>query len=471
MNELTLKKIAAELSDKLKGRMFGKIFGLSKAKLAIDFRLPEYLFVSVEPNSPRIYFIKRKLKEIEQSTGNPTPFALLLRKKLANAQLQNVEKIKDERILRFAFLAQSELGEIEKYTLIFQLTGRSSNIFLLDENDFVIDSLKESETATKYETPSSGQQISDTQTTFDQGKFETLSEALDVYYQQLEADKLFNQQAKSAESKIKTEITKREKLIKKLRDDLQNHGNAEMWKRNGDLLLANLANAVRIEDTVLVVDYFDENIPTVEIEVDRNLELTFAAEKFFKRYTKARNAKIALTDRIAETEKQIGQFQTQLNELKTAIEARNLSAYANEKAEQTITQKSKKAVETYKGARSFISSDGFDILVGKASKDNDYLTFRIAKSLDLWLHAADYGGSHVVVRNPNRVEIPNKTLLEAAGLAAFYSQAKEQPKVAVHYTHKKFVNKPKGAVPGLVSLSSFKTILVEDFLEIKVKQK
>lgn len=471
MNELTLKKITAELSDKLNGRMFGKIFGFSKSKFAIDFRLPEYLFVSIEPNSPRIYLIKRKLKEIEQSTGNPTPFSLLLRKKLANAQLQSIEKIKDERILRFLFLAQSELGEIEKYTLIFQLTGRSSNIFLLDENNFIIDSQKESEIAAKYEIPSSAQQISDSQTAFEQGEFETLSEALDVYYQQLEADKLFNQQAKSAESKLKTEVAKREKLIKKLRDDLSNHGNAEMWKRNGDLILANLANAVRIDDTVLVVDYFDENIPTVEIEVDRNQELTAAAEKFFKRYTKARNAKLALTERIAETERQIVEFQTQLSELKTAIEARNLSAYTNEKGEKTVTQKSKKAVETYKGARSFVSSDGFEILVGKASKDNDYLTFRIAKSLDLWLHAADYGGSHVVIRNPNRVEIPNKTLLEAAGLAAFYSQAKQQPKVAVHYTQKKFVNKPKGAAAGLVSLSSFKTILVEDFLEIKVKQK
>ena len=89
------------------------------------------------------------------------------------------------------------------------------------------------------------------------------------------------------------------------------------------------------------------------------------------------------------------------------------------------------------------------------------MTFRLAKSLDLWLHAADYPGSHVVVKNPNRQEIPNKTLLEAAQIAAFFSQAKTQTKVAVHYTNKKFVNKPKGAVAGLVSLASFKTILVE----------
>ena len=78
------------------------------------------------------------------------------------------------------------------------------------------------------------------------------------------------------------------------------------------------------------------------------------------------------------------------------------------------------------------------------------------------MHAADYPGSHVIVRNPTRAdEIPQQTLLEAAALAAFFSRAREESKVAVHYTLKKFVGKPKGAAAGLVSLSSFKTILVE----------
>jgi len=84
----------------------------------------------------------------------------------------------------------------------------------------------------------------------------------------------------------------------------------------------------------------------------------------------------------------------------------------------------------------------------------------VARSLDLWLHAADYPGSHVVVKNPNRKDVPHQTLLEAAQLAAFYSDAREQTKAAVNYTQKKFVNKPRGAAPGLVRLASFKTILV-----------
>jgi len=77
------------------------------------------------------------------------------------------------------------------------------------------------------------------------------------------------------------------------------------------------------------------------------------------------------------------------------------------------------------------------------------------------MHAADYPGSHVVIRNPNKKEIPNQTLVEAAQLAAFYSSGRKQVKAAVNYTQKKFVNKPRRAAAGLVSLSSFKTILVE----------
>jgi predicted ribosome quality control (RQC) complex YloA/Tae2 family protein len=77
------------------------------------------------------------------------------------------------------------------------------------------------------------------------------------------------------------------------------------------------------------------------------------------------------------------------------------------------------------------------------------------------MHAADYPGSHVVIRDSGKREVPNQTLLEAAQLAAFYSQGRKQVKAAVHYTQKKFVNKPKGSAPGLVSLASFKTLLVE----------
>ncbi len=462
MNELTLQNITAELSSKLNGRLFGKIFLLSKSTLAIDFRLPEYLFISLEPNSPRTYLFKRKIKELERKSINPSGFILLLRKKLSNATLQTIEKLPNERILKLFFAIRNELGEIEKYILIIQLTGRSANLILLDRNEFVIDSLRETPIATKYEIPHREAQPNRQDNSFEKGSFETLSEALDVYYQQLEAERLFLQQAKSAQQKLKKEITKREKLATKLNEDLENHGDAESWKRLGDLILANLANAVRIDDTVLVVDYFNETAPTIEIEVDRNLSLTTASEKFFKRYTKARNAREELSKRLEIIALEIVNLQKEQSELESAIAEKDLGSFAPKEVVQTSIKK--KEPETLKCARKFVSTEGYEILVGKAAKDNDYLTFRVAKSFDLWLHAADYTGSHVIVRNPARNEIPNQTLIEAARFAAFYSQAREQPKVAVHYTPKKFVNKPKGAVAGLASLSSFKTILVEPII-------
>jgi predicted ribosome quality control (RQC) complex YloA/Tae2 family protein len=113
------------------------------------------------------------------------------------------------------------------------------------------------------------------------------------------------------------------------------------------------------------------------------------------------------------------------------------------------------------GARRYRSSGGYEILVGRAARDNDHLTFRVARPHDLWLHAADYPGSHVIVRNPTRGDIPHRTIIEAAQLAALFSQARRDAKVDVHYTPRKFLSKPKGAAPGLVRMSSFRSLTAE----------
>ncbi|HLM03338.1 MAG TPA: NFACT RNA binding domain-containing protein [Pyrinomonadaceae bacterium] len=497
MNEATLAAVGKEMETDLVNRPFGKIFQLSRLTLAVDFRLPEssYLFISVEPVNPRVYLIKRKLRDLEKQSLNPSPFVLFVRKRLSNAALQNVAKLENERVLRFEFLAQDEIEGLKKYALIAQVTGRSASIFLLDERDFILDSLRENsgegqEIATRYRPPKrekssqqsavSGQpKTEDRNSIFPKGDFATLSEALDAHYQNLEIEKQFQARAKAAEAKIRQEIARREKLIKKLNEDLTNHGDAEKWKRYGDLILANLADAVRDGDKVLVVDYFDENAPAIELEIGENSSLTEAAEKFFKRYTKARNAKAEIAGRLEELEAQIANLKARKDSLEQAIAEKDEQFIAEIGGEKPggKTRKSKDKDNSggggaFKGARKFTSSDGFEILVGKGSKDNDYLTFRLAKSLDFWLHAADYGGSHVVVRNPNRLEtLPPQTLLEAAEIAAFYSQGKNQVKAAVNYTQKKFVNKPKGAAAGLVSLSSFKTILVEPKISVEIEKR
>ena len=477
MNDITLQKITAELDKALSGQWFGRVFVLSRFQMAIDFRLAEsrFLFVSFEPANPRIYLIKRRLRDVEKQTGTPTVFALTLKKRLSGAELDRIEKIPGERILRFFFSGEDELGSLQTFSLVTQLTGRSANLFLLDRDGFIVDSARDTngegqEPGNRYSPPvREGERTRVDDELFPSNGFDTLSEALDQYSLEQDLEKRFQSRATAARSKLKQDLAKREKLAAKLRADLDNHGDAEKWKRYGDLLLANTGTARREGSSIFVTDFYDENTPAIEIAIDENLSITDAAGKFFKRYTKARNAAVEIEKRLSAVRVEIERLEAQKNRLEAAIETRDedvLSEFTGKREELPVRGQKKKAPE-FNGARRFSSSDGFEILVGKASKDNDYLTFRIAKSFDLWMHAADYPGSHVVVKNPNRQEIPAKTLVEAAQIAAFYSHARQQSKAAVHYTQKKFVNKPKGAAPGLVSLSSFKTILVEPRIEVE----
>ena len=472
MNEKTLENICAELAPRLTGQKFGKIFALSRFRLAIDFRLHDssYLYLSIEPSAPRIYLITRRLRDLEKQSKNSSPFIIFLRSKLANAILQTIEKLKNERILRFNFAARNELGQSETYTLVVQLTGRSANLFLLDQTDFILDAMRENsgmgqQVNEKYSPPlREGEFNHKPEESFAPGEFENLSAALDAHYLEIEAEKAFQAKVGAARNKLNQETKKREKLLKNLNKDLENHGDAEQWKRFGDLLLANIALAKRDGDAVYVTDFYDETTPTVEIKVEEHIPLTEAAEKFFKRYTKARNAKEEVAKRLKVVEAELSDLREQKQMLEQAVTEKDEGFFAefdDDKNEKPRLSNKEKQNENFKGARQYFSSEKFEILVGKRAKDNDYLTFRVAKSLDLWLHAADYPGSHVIIKNPNRAEIPPKTLLEAAQIAAFFSQAGSQGKVAVHYTQRKFVGKPKGAAPGLVSLSSFKTILVE----------
>jgi len=463
------------------GRRLGRIFPLAARRLVFDFRLTDqrYLFIATEPNAPRIYLVRRRLKDLEKQAINPPPFHLLLKKHLSGCELRTIEKLPHERIISFEFVGENEAGHPMQPVLVVQLTGKSSNLLLLDGGRFVLASLSDSEiegqrVGEKYSPP-----LRPSVPLKDKSEIEihaidkggSISDALDHYYVSRESEARFRSQADAAIKKLRSEIDRRRKLIEKLRSDLASHGDEARWKKFGDLLLANLSTAKRAGDKVLVIDYFETDVPQVEIEADEYLSLTQAAEKYFKRYTKANSAAAEIDARLEIIKREIEVFEARLARAQEAAAERDEAFFEDATPETANRKKEDRRKDEFTGARKFRSSDDFEILVGKRAVDNDQLTFRIAGSLDLWLHAADYPGSHVVVRNPNRKDVPQQTLLEAAQLAAFYSSGKSQPKAAVHYTQKKFVNKPRGAAPGLVRLASFKTILVEPVIPPAVDKK
>jgi predicted ribosome quality control (RQC) complex YloA/Tae2 family protein len=462
---MEIEQIRTEIADELTGLQFGKVFQLDPMSLAVDFfpHSGRYLFLSFGPRHGATYLIRRRLKELERDAMHQTPFAINLRKLFFGMEFIEVSRFPGSKALRFDF--RDVHGNV--FSLANQLGRHRPNLFVLDKDGTVIESGKAGtetgqKAGEKYVPPIDEVVTSDEVTrNIDDG---SLSDLLDAESRSRESAEQFDHLAATARRSLNSEIQKRVKLIKNLENDLLKHGEPDKWKRYGDLLLDNMGNIRREGDMMIVTDYFDSEMPDVEVPVDPNASPSDTAETYFKRYTKARNGVAAISARLDTVNSEIASLRTRMSDLEAAILTRDGQALADflpAKKPPMPKAKVKKELAEVRGARRFISSDGYEILVGKKAVDNDFLTFRVARSLDTWLHAADYPGSHVIVRNPGKKDIPAKTLIEAARLAAFYSDARELPKAAVRYTQRKFVNKPRKSAPGLVSLSSFKTILVE----------
>ncbi len=472
MNDQTIKAIVEEITPVLTGCVMGKVFQLSRVALAIDFRPGDgrYLFISVEPAQPGIYMIERRVRELEKQTLASQSFALVLRKQLGGAKLVSLRKDEADRIVRFSFNASDEIGNRFERTLVAQLTGKAANLLLLNEQGYIIDTLRPprgegQEIGNLYRPPPPHQSDAPANIPFAQGSFSTLSDAADDYFRSLEATRQFDARAAASRARLRKEIAQREKLRMHLAKDLEAHGNADEHKRTGDLLLANIGTAKRSGSKVTLTDYYAEDAPLIELEVDENSTLQEEAGRRFSRYTKARRAAEEITQRRAALEKELEALRARESELESIIITKDeaaLEGFGGEtKSQKRSTKGRQKSSSEVPGARRYRSSDGYEILVGRAARDNDHLTFRVARPYDLWLHAADYPGSHVIVRNPTRADLPHRTIIEAAQLAAQFSQARRDAKVDVHYTQRKFLSKPKGAAPGLVRMSSFRSITVE----------
>ena len=460
MDHVLIQRVAEELRSTLTGRFFGKIFQLAPLSFAFDFGLRgDYLFISVDPSNPRFYLIERRLKELEKQSIPLTSFGQAMRSKLSGAHLVNISKDPLDRIVRLTFR-----HELIFSRLIVQLTGRTADLFLLDELNRIHAVLRQKgqeRLGEKYEPPS--RPLKDARETLPDGPGSP-SAQLDTYFTALDAKKLFDSQAKALRSKLTKSIRQQHTLKTNLQQDLIRHGDPEDHKRTGDLLLANIATAVREGNKVLITDYYAEGAPAIEVKVDENQSLQDEARDRFRQYTKSKRAAEEIAARLKQIDHDRAELEARLQQLDQIVDARDQVALDSfEKPRPAPKHREKKSSKAQKltGVRRYLSTDGYEILVGRAARDNDNLTFRIAQPNDLWMHTGDYPGSHVVIRNPTRKEIPQRTIIEAAQLAGRFSQASEDAKVVVHYTERKFLSKPKGAAPGLVRLSRFRSITVE----------
>jgi len=266
--------------------------------------------------------------------------------------------------------------------------------------------------------------------------------------------------------RLQSETGAAERLTGKLEQEATLYRDGELHARKGRLLLANRAGIRRGQQTVELTDYGEPGAPLLRIELDPACSIEDNAQRYFALHRKAKRGAEMVGQRLTETTVRLRTLRTMIEQVETAKELGELQQVDAAFARIMRRRPIQKSVASREGRlegpepRTFRSSDGLAILVGKNGPSNDHLTWRLAKAHDLWLHAQGIRGSHVVVRLTKGKSAPPRTLCEAAQLAAYYSRARGETKVPVDYVLRKFLRKPKAAAPGAVLLTQEKTIIV-----------
>lgn len=267
--------------------------------------------------------------------------------------------------------------------------------------------------------------------------------------------------------RVQSEISAAERLSAKLEQEATIYRDGELHARKGRLLLANLAGIRRGQQIVELTDYADSAQRALQIELDPACSIEENAQRYFALHRKAKRGAQIVGERLTETTKRLRTLRTLMKQAETAKDVdalQQIDAAVARVARRRPTQgPAAPRVRQSDGPepRIFRSSDGLAILVGKSGAGNDHLTWRLARSHDMWLHAQGIHGSHVVIRLQKGKQAPPRTLCEAAQLAAYYSRARGEVKVPVDYVLRKYLRKPKAAAPGAVLLTQEKTITVQ----------
>ena len=298
---------------------------------------------------------------------------------------------------------------------------------------------------------------------YEQQSLNSFSELLDAYYSKRELSERRRRRARELSHSVKTARDRiQRKLVCRLEELERTYGREEI-RKNAELLTANMYRVKRGDSSVTVEDYYTDGCPSVEIKLDILKTPQQNAAAMFKEYNKLKTAEIHLTALVAEGEKQLDYLNSVLDELERAETERDLAEIRRELLETGYLKKQKGAKpdkSKKQGPMRFVSSDGYEILVGRSNSQNDELTTKTARRTDIWLHTKSVHGSHVIISCEGR-EPPERTIAEAASIAAYYSQGREGGKTAVDYTAVRFVRKPSGSMPGKVVYTDYRTVMAE----------
>ncbi|WP_415747866.1 Rqc2 family fibronectin-binding protein PavA [Streptococcus mitis] len=287
--------------------------------------------------------------------------------------------------------------------------------------------------------------------------FTSLSDLLDIYYKDKAERDRVKQQASELIRRVENELQKNRHKLKKQEKELLATDNAEEFRQKGELLTTFLHQVPNDQDQVILDNYYT-NQP-ITIALDKALTPNQNAQRYFKRYQKLKEAVKYLTDLIEETKATI----LYLESVETVLNQAGLEEIAEIREEliQTgfIRRRQREKIQKRKKPEQYLASDGKTIIyVGRNNLQNEELTFKMARKEELWFHAKDIPGSHVVISG--NLDPSDEVKTDAAELAAYFSQGRLSNLVQVDMIEVKKLNKPTGGKPGFVTYTGQKTLRV-----------
>ena len=291
--------------------------------------------------------------------------------------------------------------------------------------------------------------------------FESPSKLLDSFYGQRDLKNTLKQKYSDLFKLISNLYDRTLKKIQIHKEKLIECRNFEKYKIYGDILMANQYSLEDGIENVVLENFYSENLEKIEIPLNKEISINQNAQNYYKKYNKEKITIETVNVQLKEAEEEKLYLENILFNVENANDIETLEEIKSELAATGYIKKKGKKSKNNKQSlpHHYVSTDGYDIYVGKNNNQNDYLTTKFAVSSDIWLHTKDIPGSHVIIKSKSG-EVSDSAIIEAANLAAYYSKGQNSTNVPIDYTEKKNVKKPSGDKTGMVIYYTNKTIYI-----------
>lgn len=403
----------------------------------------------------REYFLPEELKKKDLLNTKLEEFIEILKSKeypLSKSIYMNFAGISpliaEEIILRASLPSQApstSLGELEYTHLFHTIQNLLEDI---NNHNFTPNIIYKGEEAIEF---SSINLYSYEGKEYKRESFDSVSKMLYDFYSSREAFVLNRQKSSDLRRIVNTALERASKKYDLQEKQLQDADKKDIYRVYGDLLNTYGYSLKGGESSFTTENFYDDN-KEITIPLDKNKSAKENAKKYYDKYAKLSRTTKALSEEILKTKNDMEHLQSIQTALEVSSDDESLSQIRQELVDFGYIKKhsSAKKQKITSHPYHYISSDGYDIYVGKNNYQNEELTFKVATGNDWWFHAKGIPGSHVILKSNNEEELPDRAYEEAAALAAFYSKAKDADKVEVDYIQKKNIKKVAGAAPGFV---------------------